>query len=62
MGQPYFSALVRNQAAHDPKSQTTAKVGGLNGVSDEVLREIVRQSWALVANFDYERALRGART
>ena len=58
----YLSALVRDEAAHDPQSKAAPNARRFIGMSDEVLRKIVGQSRALVADFDYERAFRGARS
>ena len=54
--------MVRDETPHDPKSKAAANAGRFIGMSDEVLRKIVRQSRALVADFDYERAFRDARS
>ena len=47
---------------HDPKSKAASNAGCFIGMSDEVLCKVVRQSRALVADFDYERAFRDARS
>jgi hypothetical protein len=54
--------LVRNETPHDPKSEASANAGRFIGMSDEVLRKIVRQSWTPVADINYERAFCGARS
>ena len=54
--------FVRDETAHDPKSEAAPSAGRLVGMSDEVSGEIVGQSWALVADFDRELAIRGVRS
>ena len=58
----YLSVFVRDETAHNPKSKAAPSAGRLIGMSDEVFGKIVGQSRALVADFDRERAFRGARS
>jgi hypothetical protein len=54
--------LVRDEAMHDPKPKAAPNAWRFIGMSDEVLRKVLGQSRALVADFDYERAFREARS
>ena len=58
----YLSVFVRDETAHNPKSKAASSAGRLVGMSDEVFGKVVRETRALIANFDREGAFRGARS
>jgi hypothetical protein len=52
LAESYLSTFVRYEATDNPKAKTAPRAQRLIGISYEVSGQIVRQPWALIADFN----------